>query len=89
MMGNMNASGVPNYGIFTGGTSKYGTHGDVTSDFATYLTMAGYNDSTHNHRGWIFRVTTLSKNVASISSSGTMVLEGNLIVKGTITQLGG
>lgn len=89
LMDNMNASGVPNYGIFTGGTSKYGTHGDVTSDFATYLTMAGYNDSTHNHRGWIFRVTTLSKNVASISSSGTMVLEGNLIVKGTITQLGG
>lgn len=79
----------PMYGLYTANPKIHGTHGDVTSDFAMYLTVSGYNEDTYNHRGWIFRDQTRSKNVASISSSGTMVLEGNLIVKGTITQLGG
>ena len=52
-----------NYGIMFRGTSSYGTHGGVTSDWATYFTMS---DTTN--RGWIFRRG--STNVASIAGTG-------------------
>lgn len=76
------------YGIYADETSVSGTHGAVTSNYAVYLTCSGYTTDTNNNRGWIFRNQDANKNVASISNSGTMVLEGNLIVKGKITQLG-
>ena len=46
------------------GTAGSGTHGGVTSDWATYFTM---NNSTS--RGWIFRRVG-SGNSASISAGG-------------------
>ena len=59
------------YGIAFRGTSTYGTHGYVTADWATYLTM---NDQ--NSRGWIFRRG--STNVASIDSSGQLYTNGRI-----------
>lgn len=52
------------YGLMFQGTGTYGTHGNVTGDWATYFLMN--NDST---RGWIFR-TQGTANVASISAGG-------------------
>ncbi|MCB9190051.1 MAG: tail fiber domain-containing protein [Flavobacteriales bacterium] len=60
-------SGVPSYGIVFSGTGNLGTHGNVTSDWATYFTM---NNTTT--RGWVFRRGTT--NVASISGSGVATL---------------
>ena len=51
------------YGIMFRGTAHCGTHGKVTSDWATYFTMNNQVD-----RGWIFRRGTT--NVASISGGG-------------------
>lgn len=62
------AARVWNYGIAFAGTGKYGKHGAVQGDWATYFTMAGANN-----RGWIFKHDggqTTSGNVASISSQG-------------------
>ena len=56
--------GEPTYGMMFAGTPTSGTHGGVTSDWATYFTM---NDSTN--RGWIFRRVG-SGNYASISGEG-------------------
>lgn len=58
-------TGAPAYGIMFSGTPTYGTHGAVTGDWATYLTMTGATN-----RGWIFKHE--SNNVASISSDGTL-----------------
>lgn len=57
--------GSPAYGIMFSGTSTFGTHGAVTGDWATYLTMTG-----STNRGWIFKHD--SNNIASISSDGTL-----------------
>ncbi|MCV9928115.1 tail fiber domain-containing protein [Flavobacterium sp. LS1R49] len=56
-------SGKPSYGLMFATTSNYSTHGAVSGDWATYLTMDGANN-----RGWIFRLT--DTNVASISATG-------------------
>jgi hypothetical protein len=56
-------TGAPTYGMMFAGTGTFGTHGSVTSDWATYLTMS---DTTN--RGWIFKRGTT--NVASISGTG-------------------
>lgn len=74
-------TGMPTYGIAFAGTATFGTHGGVTSDWATYLTM---NDATT--RGWIFRRGTT--NVASISGAGTATLGGGLSVASTSTFTG-
>lgn len=59
-------TGMPSYGIAFAGTSTFGKHGAVQSDWATYLTMNGTNT-----RGWIFKQGTGSGgNVASISGTG-------------------
>lgn len=58
---------APTYGIMFAKTATYGTHGAVTSDWATYLTMS---DTTN--RGWIFRRG--STNVASIDGTGKIYL---------------
>ena len=76
-------------GIFTESIAKLGGHGYVTGTWATYLTHYNRYNTESGDRGWIFRDSGTGKNVASISAGGHMVLEGNLIVKGTITQLGG
>lgn len=65
------ASTSPTYGIFFQGTGTYGTHGNVTADWATYFTM----DSTAN-RGWIFRNQSTSTNIASINNSGFATFAG-------------
>ena len=59
--------GAPTYGIMFAGTATFGTHGGVTSDWATYFTMS---DTTN--RGWIFRRG--STNVASIDGTGKLYL---------------
>lgn len=74
-------TGMPTYGIAFAGTGTFGTHGGVTSDWATYLTMS---DTTT--RGWIFRRGTT--NVASISGTGTATLSGGLSVASTSTFTG-
>lgn len=66
-------TGQPTYGLFFGGTATFGTHGNVSADWATYFTM----NSTAN-RGWIFRNMSTPINVASISNAGTMYLNGSL-----------
>jgi hypothetical protein len=65
-------AGQPTYGIFFGQTASWGTHGNVTADWATYFTM----DSTAN-RGWIFRDTT-NGNKASISNTGNATFAGEV-----------
>lgn len=62
-------NGVPEYGMFFGGTGTFGKFGDVSADWATYFTM-NRNDT----RGWIFKSNGTTKNssynVASISGRG-------------------
>ena len=58
------ANYVKNYGIMFATTKNFGTHGYVTSDWATYLTMDGAGA-----RGWIFRHVS-NGNKASISADG-------------------
>ena len=58
---------APTYGLMFAKTGTYGTHGGVTSDWATYFTMS---DTTN--RGWIFRRG--STNVASIDGTGKLYL---------------
>ena len=58
------SSGLPTYGMAFAGTSTFGTHGSVTGDWATYLTM-----NSNTGRGWVFKNTTTG-NVASISNTG-------------------
>lgn len=60
------------YGIAFRGTGTYGTHGYVTADWATYLTM-----SNTNNRGWIFRRAS-SANVFSIDTSGQVYANGRI-----------
>lgn len=62
---NGGSGGKPSFGMFFGATSKWGTHGTVSGDWATYLTMEGANN-----RGWIFQHG--GANVASISANGVM-----------------
>lgn len=66
-------AGVPAYGLMFQGTATFGTHGAVTSDWATYFTM----NNTAN-RGWIFRDVSTPTNVASISNNGTANFNGNV-----------
>lgn len=55
---------APNsYGIHMSLTGNYGTHGPVTSDWATYFCFDGANT-----RGWIFKHA--GSNVASINGTG-------------------
>jgi hypothetical protein len=68
----------PTYGIMFAGTNTFGTHGSVTSDWATYFTM---NDQVN--RGWIFQRG--GTNVASISTDGHLALNGNATINGTMT----
>jgi hypothetical protein len=63
--------GQPTYGYMFAQTATFGTHGDVSADWATYATM----NNTAN-RGWIWRDTT-NGNVASISNVGTLTLGAN------------
>ena len=71
-------SGAPTYGLMFAGTGTFGTHGGVTSDWATYFTMS---DTTN--RGWIFRRG--STNIASISGKGVLTNKAisQLITGGT------
>lgn len=65
------------YGIAFRTTSNMGTHGYVTSDWATYLTM-----SNSNNRGWVFRRYS-SGNVASIDTNGRAVFNSSVTVGNT------
>lgn len=70
------------YGIYFAKTSTFGTHGGVTSDWATYFGM----NSGATTRGWIFRREDGC--VASVSGSGTitgasLVSSGGLDVAST------
>ena len=64
--------GEATYGMMFSGTAGSGTHGGVTSDWATYFTM---NNSTN--RGWIFRRVG-SGNSASISAGGVATFDSNV-----------
>lgn len=67
------SGGEPTYGILFSGTTGFGGHGSVTSDWATYFTM-----NNNNSRGWIFRRVG-SGNCASISGGGTASFNGDVI----------
>lgn len=69
----------PLCGMYFGSTVDSGTHGAVTGNGALYFTI----DDTTN-RGWIFRqnFTGVEQNVASISNTGNMSLNGYLQVQG-------
>ena len=62
------------YGIFMGTTSNFNKHGGVTGGWATYFCMNGYNES----RGWIFRNSYNSTNVASITTNGDLLVNGGI-----------
>ena len=66
------SSGQPTYGLMFMQTSSFGTHGNVTADWATYFTM----NNTAN-RGWIFRNTT-NGNVASINNAGAATFDSGV-----------
>lgn len=71
-------SGMPTYGIAFAGTSTFGKHGSVQSDWATYLTM-----SSSATRGWIFKAGSGSAgNVASISGNGHAQFNGSVNIGG-------
>jgi hypothetical protein len=75
----------PSYGLMFAGTPTAGTHGFVTGDWATYLTM-----SLDTGRGWIFKSDT---GVASISNTGYATFNGSvtsagLVNSGSLTQSG-
>ncbi len=63
------SGGEPTYGMMFTGTAGSGTHGAVTSDWATYFTM-----NNANNRGWIFRRVG-SGNSASISAAGAATFD--------------
>ena len=63
------AGGEPTYGMMFTGTADSGTHGAVTSDWATYFTM-----NNTSSRGWIFRRVG-SGNSASISAGGAATFD--------------
>lgn len=77
------AGNVDNYGIYFRKTTNKGGHGYVTSDWATYFTM-----SNTNNMGWVFRRNS-SGNVASIDTSGQMVLNGSLTIGGNESNTSG
>jgi len=64
-------AGEPTYGLMFAGTGTFGTHGYVSADWATYLTM-----NTTANRGWVFRAGVA--NVASINNAGSMSINGRL-----------
>jgi len=71
---NTQTAGMPAYGLAFTGTAGEGTHGSVTSDWATYFTMTGSTS-----RGWIFKDMTGGVGVASISSAGTAHFNGDVV----------
>ena len=71
------------YGVIFRGTGNQGKHGYVQSDWATYFTM-----SNTDNRGWVFRRNGVG-NVASINTSGNMVLNGSLTIGGNTTNTSG
>lgn len=62
------------YGIFMGTTSNFNKHGGVTGGWATYFCMNSYNEN----RGWIFRNSYNDTNVASITTSGDLLVNGGI-----------
>ena len=71
------------YGIKFKLTSSGGTHGYVTSDYATYFTM----NATDN-RGWIFHKQNVGP-VASINNNGHAVFNGSVTVGGNAANTSG
>lgn len=63
------------YGLIMSPTESLGKHGSVTGSWATYLCMS--TNTSSEVRGWIFRNSYSSKNVASIDTSGNAVF-GNI-----------
>ncbi len=63
-------TGAPYNGFIHGKTSQYGSHGYVTNLDAIFNTATGIGT------GWIWNSN--SKNVASLSSDGRMILDGSL-----------
>lgn len=68
------------YGLWFGKTATYGTHGSVTSDWATYFGM----NSGATTRGWVFRREDGC--VASISGSGNLTLNGSAKIGNAVTM---
>lgn len=62
---------APSYGIMFAKTANFGSHGTVSADWATYLTM----DATAG-RGWVFRNAGHSLNVASVDNVGNASFSG-------------
>ncbi|MBK5645833.1 MAG: tail fiber protein, partial [Acinetobacter sp.] len=56
-------TGMPSFGMAFAGTRTFGSHGQVTGDWATYFTVGGGRD-----RGWIFQ--NAGANVASVNGWG-------------------
>lgn len=83
--------GRPYFGIFLENKANLSGFGTVQGDWNVFFTNSSWPDTEAGHRGWVFRNTRTGQeaNVASIDAAGNMTLKGNLIVHGTITQLGG
>lgn len=62
------------YGILMGTRSSFGTHGGMTGGWATYFCMNGNGEA----RGWVFRNSYNGTNVASITTSGDMLVNGGI-----------
>ena len=62
------------YGLWFGKTATFGTHGTVSSDWATYFGM----NSGATTRGWVFRREDGC--VASISGAGNLSLNGHATI---------
>lgn len=71
------------YGLFMANTSAFGKHGYITGGWATYLSMS--TNTASEVRGWIFRNSYSSKNVASIDTSGNVTCAK---IDGTTAVLG-
>ncbi|QGT54250.1 long tail fiber distal subunit [Acinetobacter phage Stupor] len=74
------SAGKPSYGVLFTGTSNSdtGKHGDVNGQWSVYFTCA---TSGSEKRGWVFQRSSGgaggAQNVASISTDGNMVINGN------------
>ena len=78
------AGNVDNYGIAFRLTSNKGVHGYVQGNWATYFTM-----DAQSNRGWVFKNSGGTGNVASISNNGNAVFNGSVTVGGNTANTSG
>ena len=84
-----NDKNVNNYGLALRQTSNSGVHGYVQGSYAIYNYITAGTASESYTRGWVFRDTAHTTNVASISGAGNAVFNGSVTVGGNTGNTSG